>query len=212
MIVWVEWRGGGGRRRPSLSFFFFFLHRGITLAATLSHAFHLSFSCLPKRRKTWRCRGSIVLSAAWEEVPHMDQQISLLPHPRSIFLSSFRFRLSLPARCSIHTARAARRAHRRFKVATVLAGKLFDRLPLNHSSRTPALLSSILPPPMADSTTLDSLSLSFSLALLCDGRAPLPFRALLLARWIDALLALGKITMDIITRTRAEHTGDVVAN
>lgn len=34
----------------------------------------------------------------------MDQQISLLPHPRSIFFSSLRFRLSLPARCSIHSS------------------------------------------------------------------------------------------------------------
>lgn len=31
----------------------------------------------------------------------------------------------------------------------MLAGKLFDRLPLNHSPRTPALLSSVLPPPMS---------------------------------------------------------------
>lgn len=80
---------------------------------------------------------------------------------RSFFL---RFVFVSPSqRGARYAAPAARRAHRRFKVATMLAGKLFDRLPLNHSSRTPALLSSILPPPVAGSTTPGLfVSLSFS--------------------------------------------------
>lgn len=146
----MEWRG---MRRPSVSFFSF-LHRHY-IAAMLSHTFYLSLflSRLPKRRKTRRCRGSIVLSAAWEEVPHIwpNKFPSFHTLGRSFFL---RFVFVSPSqRGARYAARAARRAHRRFKVATVLAGKLFDRLPLNHSSRTPALLSSIPPPPVAGSTT-----------------------------------------------------------
>lgn len=81
----------------------------------------------------------------------MAQQISLLPHPRSIL---FFFASPLPPSEVLDTQLEPPEEHiRRFKVATVLAGKLFDRLPLNHSSRTPALLSSIPPPPVADSTT-----------------------------------------------------------
>lgn len=97
----------------------------------------------------------------------MVQQISLLPHPRSI-LFFFAWFLSPSPSEVLDTARAARRAHCRFKVATVLAGKLFDRLPLNHSSRTPALLSSILPPPvwLALYNSRLFVSLSLSLALL----------------------------------------------
>lgn len=81
----------------------------------------------------------------------MIQQISLLPHP----FFFVRFPPESARRSSLLEG-----AHRRFKVATVLAGKLFDRLPLNHSSRTPALLSSVLPPPVA---TALAFCLSFSL-------------------------------------------------
>lgn len=118
----------------------------------------------------------------------MVQQISLLPHPF--------FFVRLPPE-SVRRSSLFEGAHCRFKVATVLAGKLFDRLPLNHSSRTPALLSSVLPPPVA--TTL-TFCLSFSFFLLSPSsppfamiaRAPLPFRALLLVRRIDALTVLEK--------------------
>lgn len=90
MIVRVEWRR---------TFGFSLLLSALLLP---SHFIPLFLSRLPKRRKTRGCRGSIVLSAVWEEVPHMAQQISLLPHPRSILFSSLRFRpSSLPARCSI---------------------------------------------------------------------------------------------------------------
>lgn len=168
---------------------------------------HLSFSCLPKRRKTRRCRGSIVLSAAREEVPHMARQISLLPHPRSILFSSLRFRLSLPARCSVHRqhiytqdpGRTAKSASPH-QGGNSVGGKVIR--PLATKSFLADSCFIILHPASTLAGSGLFVSLSLSLALLRDGRAPLPFRALLLARWIDALLLsrLGKIAMDIITR------------
>jgi len=97
---------------------------------------------------------------------------------------------------SVPAERAARGAHRRFEVATVLAGKLFDRLPLNHSSRTPALLSRVLPPPLPAMMLGPSVFLSPPLSppSASPRRWPLarasPFQGS--SGWTDALLSLEK--------------------
>lgn len=120
------------------------------------------------------------------------------------------FLRSLPSQEATRTGtplEPRREAHRRFKVATVLAGKLFDRLPLNHSSRTPALLSSVLPPPVATVSGLCrplSLSLSPSSPPLRWPRARASsFQSPSVSTLDRCVTRPGKITMDIITRGRA---------
>lgn len=122
----------------------------------------------------------------------MAQQISLLPHPRSILFSSHRFRSSsLPARYSIRGS-SRQKSALPLQGGNNVGGKVIR--PLATKSFLADSCFIILHPTSTLGWLYNSwslcLSLSSSLALLRDGRAPLPFRAFLLARWIDALLAL----------------------
>lgn len=111
-------------------------------------------------------------------------------------------------------AREPKGAHRRFKVVTVLAGKLFDRLPLNHSSDSCFIILRSTSTRVYSGTVAFRLSLSFSLftSLLYDDRAPSSFRNLSVDTSDRCVDRPGKIVLDIIMRTRAMRTGNVVAN
>lgn len=131
----------------------------------------------------------------------MIQQISLLPHP----FFFVRFPPESARRSSLLEG-----AHRRFKVATVLAGKLFDRLPLNHSSRTPCFI--ILRPASTRGNSVGFLSLFLS-TLLSPSSPPFTmtarassFQSSSVSTSDRCVNRPGKIAMDIITRR------DVVAN
>lgn len=99
----------------------------------------------------------------------MSQQFSLTPFFSFILLSSF-FSLSLCVVLVLFARRVAETMQCLFKVATVLAGKLFYRLPVNHSSWTPALLSTVSLSPAFARIFVASFSSSF---VYLGGNSPL---------------------------------------